>query len=620
MHSSVGDSRRFSRSQRTALYLTADGKCESCGNDLDPGWHADHVHPHSRGGPTDVINGAALCPSCNLKKGDTIMTIDPREKWQNEAVDKFLGSQDDFLVTACPGAGKTRMALKAARAMLDSGQVNRVIVVAPTIAVRRQWATEAMRYGMDLTAAYKNGDGALPSDSHGAVTVYQQVASAPHMWRILANRGHRTLVILDEVHHAADADNTSWGPAILEAFGESVRRLLLSGTPFRTDGTPIPFVKYDSAGKALPNRAISYGEAVGNGIVRPVRFEVMDGAGEWVRGAMRASAFAASVNEADEASLLSALYSPSGNWMRSVMVKANDELTRIREEMPTAGGVLIAESRAQAKAYESILRQVCGEAVDVVVSDDADANASPSEIIAKFRSGRSRWIIAVDLISEGVDIPRLAVVLFASRKRTEMWFRQIVGRCVRRDGDVITATVFIPALSCLVDMAQRIEDEADAGLKEAVERGEREWNGQTVLEFDIVQPLASTDAILDRVIAGGDAYADEELRQALEKRDMVGGSLATAHVADVAKLLRLVTNVVPLATVPVTVPMPQASGDDYRRALRQQVNRAVARMSSDRNLPHNHIHGDLNRHFGDTLPTASVETLQKRLGVLREWQ
>ena len=96
--------------------------------------------------------------------------------------------------------------------------------------------------------------------------------------------------------------------------------------------------------------------------------------------------------------------------------------------------------------------------------------------------------------------------------------------------------------------------------------------------------------------------------------------MATAHVADVAKLLRLVTNVVPLATVPVTVPMPQASGDDYRRALRQQVNRAVARMSSDRNLPHNHIHGDLNRHFGDTLPTASVETLQKRLGVLREWQ
>jgi superfamily II DNA or RNA helicase len=612
------DPRRFGAAQRVALFAAAEGKCELCGDQLKCGWHADHVHPYSRGGRTDVSNGAALCPSCNAKKGNVIM--DPREKWQNLAVDDFLESRDDFLVTACPGAGKTRMALKAARALLDARQIDRVIVVAPTIAVRRQWAVEANKYGLDLTEAYKNGDGALPADSNGAVTVYAQVAQAPFMWRILASRGRRSLVILDEVHHAADADHTSWGPAIRDAFSDATRRLLLSGTPFRTDGTAIPFVRYDSDGRARPNRAISYGEAVGLGIVRPVRFEVMDGAGEWARGAMRARAFAASATESDYSSLLTALYSPSGNWMRSVMVKADDELTRIREEMPTAGGVLIAENRAQAKAYQAILRKICGEPVDLVVSDDPDAHAAPPEIIANFRDSDSRWIVAVDLISEGVDIPRLAVVLFASRKRTEMWFRQIVGRCVRRNGDDITATVFIPALPVLVDMAQRIEEEADAGLKEAVQRVAQQWDQQTVFEFDIVQPLTSTPAILNQVITGGDVYADEELRRALEKRDMVGGSLATAHVADVAKLVRLVTNSVPLATTRVPVPPPQASGDEYRRALRQQVNRAVARINSDTGRPHNHIHGDLNRQLGDTLPTASVETLQKRLEVLATWQ
>lgn len=612
--------RRFSRTQRVALYLAADGMCESCGTELKPGWHADHVYPHSKSGPTDVINGAALCPSCNQKKGNTIMAIDPRDKWQNEAVDKFLSDRDDFLVTACPGAGKTRMALKAARELLDSGEINRVIVVAPTIAVRKQWASEAMQFGMDLTEAYKNGDGALPSDSDGAVTVYAQVAQAAPMWRILASRNHRTMVILDEVHHAADADHTSWGPAILEAFGGAVRRLLLSGTPFRTDGTAIPFVKYSAAGRAMASTAISYGEAVSEGIVRPVRFEVMDGAGEWLRGAMKTSAFAATVSESDEASLLKTLYSPQGNWMRSVMVKANEELSRIRDEMPNAGGVLIAESRAQAKAYESILRDVCGEAVDVVVSDDPDTPASPAEIIARFRAGQSRWIIAVDLISEGVDIPRVAVVLFASRKRTEMWFRQIVGRCVRRNDDYVTATVFIPALPCLVDMAQRIEDEADAGLKEAVDRTRRQWEAQTVLDFDIVTPLTSTDAILDRVITGGDAYADEELRRAMEKRDLVGGSLTNAHLADIARLLRLATNSVPLASGSFSIPKPQASGDEYRRALRQQVNRAVSKINSETGTPHYHLHGDLNRRFGDKLPTASVESLQKRLEVLTEWQ
>lgn len=606
--------RRFNTRERVALYLAADGRCESCGTELQPGWHADHVYPFTAGGLTDVVNGSALCPSCNLQKGDTMN--DPRDRWQRDAVSAFLASDYDFLVTACPGAGKTRMALEAARRMMDAGDIDRLIVIAPTKAVRDQWKSVAASMGVDLTATFKNGDGAIPSDAAGAVAVYAQIAAAPHIWRILASRYHRTLVVFDEIHHCADEDSTSWGPAIAEAFGQAHRRLLLSGTPFRTDGTRIPFVTYDDNGMSISHHGLSYGEAVKLGIVRPCRFEVMDGSGEWMRGATRTAAQAATVNDADQAALLTSLYAPDGQWMTSVMRAADTELTRLREELPTAGGLVIAESRAQARAYAALMSAICGEVVPFVVSDD---ESDPAQVIATYREADTRWIVAVDLISEGVDIPRLSAVLFASRKKTEMWFRQIVGRVVRRDADDLTATAFIPALPVLVELAQRIEDEARAALVEAeLAVRERMRNEQRELEFDVVHPIGSSEAVLDSVITSGQTVDDAELRRAIEVRDAIGASLANAHPADIAQALRMVS-APPVATARVT-PLPNAStGDELRGILRKRVGAEVNRRAQAHDVHPGSIHRHLNDLCGDTVPTASVASLEKRLGMLSEW-
>lgn len=65
----VPSRRRFSRSERSVLWLLSGGRCETCGVDLPLSWHADHVRAFVHGGPTRVENGQALCPSCNLKKG-----------------------------------------------------------------------------------------------------------------------------------------------------------------------------------------------------------------------------------------------------------------------------------------------------------------------------------------------------------------------------------------------------------------------------------------------------------------------------------------------------------------------------------------------------------------------
>jgi superfamily II DNA or RNA helicase len=266
------------------LYLAADGKCTSCGIRLEPGWHADHVQPWSAHGATDVINGQALCPSCNLAKGSKVTYPNyplPLREWQEDALVAFVDHGGDFLVMACPGAGKTTFALAAARKLIDAN-FQQVIVVVPTSHLRSQWASAAQSFGIDLDYAFTNGNTVLANDYQGAAVTYAMVAREPSLWRKIA-ASKPTLVILDEIHHAGEDEHLTWGPALREAFGSARRRLLLSGTPVRTDGRPIPFVEYVGG---LPQYGFKYeyGDALrqeGGGVVRPLEFLALDGQVGW---------------------------------------------------------------------------------------------------------------------------------------------------------------------------------------------------------------------------------------------------------------------------------------------------------------------------------------------------
>lgn len=602
----LSDRRRFTARERAALFAVAGGLCEECGTELVKGWHADHVVPWSLGGATDVVNGAALCGPCNLRKGNRME--DPRSKWQHTAVERFKGTGGDYLITACPGSGKTRAALSIARAMFDAGRADRLIVVVPTRRLKTQWREAAHQFGLDITT-----EDELPRDVDGTVITYARLANNPLFYRTLVAQ-RKTLVVLDEVHHASEEDHTSWGPALRDAFEPAERRLLLSGTPFRSDGRPIPFVTYDGNGMAVSDSSFGYGQAVSNGVCRPLRFEVMDGRGEWLRGTARVVAAAKESSEADRAGLLGALYKPDGDWLASVLREADAELSRMREEKPDAGGLLVAPGIEMAKAYARLLHSITGEAPAVAHSEDQDAD----RIIDAYAQGRSRWLVSVAMVSEGVDIPRLSVLVFASKVRTEMWFRQVMGRIVRMDATgTITATAFIPEVPDLVAMANRIESEAEAGLREQVERLEREA-GQREFEFDLTVPLGSSAAVRSQVIESGSAIPAEELARARELRQQVGGSMAGVHDADLVKAMRLLGAAKVTGTVRVP-DVPAQSGDQLRKALKQQVGQRVRSYAFHSGREYAHVHGELNRLCGDTLAKATVETLHMRLEILVRW-
>jgi hypothetical protein len=275
-----------------------------------------------------------------------------------------------------------------------------------------------------------------------AVT-YAQVAVKASLHEEIT-RSARTLVILDEVHHGGDA--LSWGDAIREAFGPATRRLSLTGTPFRTDTAPIPFVTYapDEKGirTSLTDYSYGYGRALADGVVRPVIFLAYAGRMRW-RTRM-GDEMEARLGEGDTQDVTAQAWrtalDPKGEWMPAVLRAADRRLTEVRHSIPDAGGLVIATDQLQARAYAGLLADITGESVTVVLSDEKASSAR----IESFAAGESRWMVAVRMVSEGVDVPRLAVGVYATSASTPLYFAQAVGRFVRARRRGETASIFLP--------------------------------------------------------------------------------------------------------------------------------------------------------------------------------
>ncbi|MDQ1727316.1 MAG: hypothetical protein QOK14_1361, partial [Frankiaceae bacterium] len=378
--------------------------------------------------------------------------------WQVRALTSYDEKNGaDFLVTATPGAGKTTFALALATRLLERRVVDRVIVVAPTDHLRTQWARAAARFGIDLDPTLSNSVGPVRADMRGYVTTYAQVAAAPMLHRARADN-KRSLVILDEIHHAGDG--LSWGEATEEAFSPALRRLSLTGTPFRTRADErIPFVRYADDAEGLRSEAdftYGYREALADGVVRPVVFAAYTGISRWRNSA--GEVVAASLSEAatkkSEAQAWKTALNPKGRWVPHVIAAMDERIKDLRANgMADAAGLVLASDQDDARAYAAIVEQVTGEAPALILSDDPKA----SDKLTAFTHSTQRFAVCVRMISEGVDVPRAACLAWMTSYRTPLFFAQAVGRVVRARGRHESATVFLPAVRPLLALAAEME-------------------------------------------------------------------------------------------------------------------------------------------------------------------
>ena len=203
------------------------------------------------------------------------------------------------------------------------------------------------------------GYGGSPSDVHGVVVTYQQVAMAPAAFRPMVRQ---SLVILDEIHHAGDS--RSWGDGIRQAFDPAWRRLCLSGTPFRSDQMTIPFVTYVGE-LAQPDFEYGFGDALTDGqVVRPVYFPRNNGRMEWT--APDGVGYEATFDDrlarelAEPACLRTAL-DVSGEWMPTGCSRGRTRSRlHLRTVDPTAAGLAIAIDQEHAKGIAAIMEERLG--------------------------------------------------------------------------------------------------------------------------------------------------------------------------------------------------------------------------------------------------------------------
>jgi superfamily II DNA or RNA helicase len=556
--------------------------------------------------------------------------------WQAEALELYLAEQPrDFLAAATPGAGKTTFALRLAAELRARRVIDRITVVAPTDHLKRQWADAAARAGIRLDPGFRNAHGRSARHFHGVVVTYAQVAMRPALHRELTLSG-RTLVILDEVHHGGDA--LSWGDAIREAFEPATKRLSLTGTPFRSDTAPIPFVQYepDAAGVRVSKSDYNYGyaRALHDGVVRPVLFMVYAGHMRWRTRAgdeMEAKLGEDNTKDITSSAWRTAL-EPTGEWIPAVLRAADRRLTEVRHGIPDAGGLVIATDQSTARAYAKILEEICGEPVTVVLSDEKEASSR----IEEFSGNTRRWMVAVRMVSEGVDVPRLAVGVYATSASTPLFFAQAIGRFVRARRRGETASVFLPNVPGLMALAAQLElerdhaldrrggDDDDDGLldDELLNAANREERASEEAGLGTWEAIGS-DASFDRVLYDGTEFGTLAEPGSDEEFDFIGipGLLEPEQVAELLRHRQSRQSRRAGERRRQVAEEEKPEPVALYRTLKEQrslLNSLVGLWARHTGEAHSQVHAELRRVCGGpAVAQASVTQLQARIELLR---
>ncbi len=584
--------------------------------------------------------------------GFSQQVLPPLRGWQIAAyTEYFNAAKRDFLLVATPGAGKTTYALTVARELLSRREIQAVTIVTPTEHLKYQWAQAAKRFNIAIDPSYRNAQGRAGADFRGVAVTYAQVAAHPALHRG-RTENRTTLVIFDEIHHAGDA--LSWGDAVKEAFDPAKRRLALTGTPFRSDANPIPFVTYipepDGSKRSASDYVYGYGPALADGVVRPVIFLAYSGEMHWrTRAGDEISAtLGTPMTKEQIAQAWRTALDPAGDWIARVLEAADKRLTEVRRGMPDAGALVIASDHETARAYAALLRKISGERPAIVLSDDPTA----SKKISAFAVGTSRWMVAVRMVSEGVDVPRLAVGVYATSVSTPLFFAQAVGRFVRARKRGETASVFVPSVPTLLGFAAELEAERDHVVRvldrdpeaefEAAQRERKTQDDMEIVGRSIEVLKAS--ATFDRVLFDGGEFGTATEAGSAEEEDYLGlpGLLEPHQVTTLlrkrqaaqlaARSAAATASPEPadggLFSLPGEGAKPPESGNskgptvsrEQLAALRKELNGLVGAWSHRTGQPHGVIHNELRGACGGpALPQASADQIRARIDKIRQW-
>lgn len=348
-------------------------------------------------------------------------------KWQNNCINtavKHYKTKQHFFCLATPASGKTMMAATLSKKLKDQGLIDFIICFSPSVTVANSIKET---FSKVLNSRF---DGVIGA-SGKSYTYQSMLYLNDEFWHIL--NSHKVLVIFDEIHHCAgdsESNTNAWGEPILSYIkGKATYTLALSGTPWRSDSLPITLSEYSEANCQIRCDYI-YGlsQAIKDKVCRSPNIVLIDNENIIVTNQDTEKQIFTSFIDLFNKKIIS--YSElvqNETALKYILSHAINKLETIRSLNSKAGGLIVASSVAHANVIYKLMSEYFNQDI-VVVTHKQDNSA---DIINNFRQSQQAWIVSVGMISEGTDIPRLQVCCHLSRIKTELYFRQILGRVLR---------------------------------------------------------------------------------------------------------------------------------------------------------------------------------------------
>ena len=569
----------------------------------------------------------------------------PPRAWQTEAHAKVRqGWRDNpkyrALIAACPGSGKTRCAVELADELLREGIIELVVVIAPTINIQEQWVDEFQAFGINATKDASNEtlrwrrdvspDQTMREDKAVIVLTYQQLARDPKLFNELARR-HKTLLIADEVHHADD--DKEFGKAIGLICENVVLSLALSGTPFNSDGGSLALcecvagVDPDTAKPimtTLPTYEYSYGAAlIDKEVCRQVEFAKVDGSGRHTyRSLADNKLYARLIKTSAKSDPLGLLLIPDGEFMGQCIREALAALARMREAGDRRAAMLVvaqdvSNGNRLIAAIERIKLERPEWAQFANIQEIYNDTPKAHERIKRLEKDNTDIVVSVRMISEGVDVKRLRVGLFATDWLTPMFFRQFVGRFIRYEvrpplDDLQYAVVVAPArpelLKCMREIELMILDSQISLAPGTGAPDERERKNETV----------GVDTWADGV---GLVFRGEDYERETKLVEMMRTKSADCRTMPDAVVIRLAHAFGFAASAGDSFAPPPINWRDRNNNCARQIVKLMRTNGEPDEELFARVNGAANKHAG--IPKMDAMTpdgvLQKRWQFLQDW-
>ncbi|MCC6647833.1 MAG: DEAD/DEAH box helicase family protein [Polyangiaceae bacterium] len=346
--------------------------------------------------------------------------------YQEAALDAWAAGRGGGVVVLPTGAGKTLVAIAAI-----SQRRRATLVVAPTLDLVRQWATQ-------LGRAFGGEIGVVGGGHHDVRPITVTTYESAHLH--MGNFGHRFgMLVFDECHHLPSDAYATAARMSLAPF-----RLGLTATPERADGRDAELSRL--IGPVVYRRDIVElsGEFLADYEAVRVTVRLTDeerALYERERGIYRAFVSSQGIR----------MSSPSG-WTDFVIQSSRSEEGRRAMRAYVAQRRVAFSPPSKIEHVGRLLARHAGERAIVFTEDNATAYAvsrrflvpvithhtkvrERAEILERFSAGTYDVIATSKVLNEGVDVPDASVAVVSSGSGSVREHVQRLGRILRKKGD-----------------------------------------------------------------------------------------------------------------------------------------------------------------------------------------